>query len=44
MCNAYIREVARSPSADCELPGSVTDLLLEHQVVDPTNDEAQSLA
>src|SRR6202040_3959672 len=43
-CDAYISEGALSPSAERELLGRVTDLLLEHEGVDPTNEMARRLA
>jgi len=44
MCDAYIPEGALSPSAERELLGRITDLLLEHEGVDPTNERARALA
>ena len=42
--DAYIPEGALSPSAERELLATVTDLLLEHQGVDPRNERARPLA
>jgi phenylpyruvate tautomerase PptA (4-oxalocrotonate tautomerase family) len=44
MCDAYIPEGALSPSAERELLGKITDLLLEHEGVHPTNKRARALA
>ena len=44
MCDAYIPEGALSPSAERELLGRITDLLLEHEGVDPANEKARKLA
>jgi phenylpyruvate tautomerase PptA (4-oxalocrotonate tautomerase family) len=44
MCDAYIPEGALSASAERELLASITDLLLEHEGVDPTNERARALA
>src|SRR5215468_4670440 len=44
MCDAYIPERALSPSAEHELLGRITDLLLEHEGVDPANEKARKLA
>jgi phenylpyruvate tautomerase PptA (4-oxalocrotonate tautomerase family) len=43
-CDAYIPEGALSPSAERELLGKITDLLLEHEGVDPTNERARMIA
>jgi phenylpyruvate tautomerase PptA (4-oxalocrotonate tautomerase family) len=43
-CDAYISEGALSPSAERELLGKITDLLLEHEGVDPTNERARMTA
>ena len=43
-CDAYISEGALSPSAERELVGKITDLLLEHEGVDPTNERARLIA
>jgi phenylpyruvate tautomerase PptA (4-oxalocrotonate tautomerase family) len=43
-CDAYISEGALSPSAERELLGRITDLLLEHEGVDPTNEMGRRLA
>jgi phenylpyruvate tautomerase PptA (4-oxalocrotonate tautomerase family) len=44
MCDAYIPEGALSPGAERELLGKITDLLLEHEGVRPTNKRARALA
>jgi hypothetical protein len=44
MLDAYIPEGALSPSAERELVAKVTDLLLEHEGVDPSNERARPLA
>jgi phenylpyruvate tautomerase PptA (4-oxalocrotonate tautomerase family) len=44
MLDAYIPEGALSPSAERELVAKLTDLLLEHEGVDPTNEFARNLA
>ena len=44
MCDAFIPEGALSPDAERELLGRITDLLLEHEGVDPTNERARALA
>src|SRR5215471_9325764 len=44
MCDAYIPAGALSPSAERELLGRITDLLLEHEGVDPANEKARKLA
>jgi phenylpyruvate tautomerase PptA (4-oxalocrotonate tautomerase family) len=44
MCDAYIPEGALSPEAERELLGRITDLLLEHEGVHPTNERARALA
>jgi hypothetical protein len=44
MLDAYIPEGALSPSAECELLATITDLLLEHEGVDPSNERARPLA
>jgi phenylpyruvate tautomerase PptA (4-oxalocrotonate tautomerase family) len=43
-CDAYISEGALSPSAERELLGKITDLLLEHEGVEPTNERARMIA
>jgi phenylpyruvate tautomerase PptA (4-oxalocrotonate tautomerase family) len=43
-CDAYISEGALSPRAERELLGKITDLLLEHEGVDPSNEMGRSLA
>ena len=42
--DAYIPEGALSPEAEQRLLGQVTDLLLKHEGVDPTNETARSIA
>jgi phenylpyruvate tautomerase PptA (4-oxalocrotonate tautomerase family) len=44
MLDAYIPEGALSPSAEHELLAKITDLLLEHEGVDPSNERARPLA
>ena len=44
MLDAYIAEGALSPSAERELLTKITDLLLEHEGVDPRNERARPLA
>jgi phenylpyruvate tautomerase PptA (4-oxalocrotonate tautomerase family) len=44
ICDAYISEGALSPCAERELLTKITDLLLEHEGVDPTNKRARMLA
>ncbi len=44
MLDAYIPEGALSPSAESELLATITDLLLEHEGVDPSNERARPLA
>ena len=44
MCDAYIPEGALSPSAEHELLERITDSLLEHEGVDPSNERARALA
>jgi phenylpyruvate tautomerase PptA (4-oxalocrotonate tautomerase family) len=44
MLDAYIPEGALSPSAERELLAKITDLLLEHEGVDPSNERARPLA
>ena len=44
MCDAFIPKGALSPSAERQLLRRVTDALLEHEGVDPSNERAQSLA
>lgn len=44
MCDAYIPDGALSPSAERELLGKITDLLLEQEGVDPTNERARAIA
>jgi hypothetical protein len=43
-CDAYISEGALPPSAERELLGRITDLLLEHEGVDPTNEMSRERA
>jgi phenylpyruvate tautomerase PptA (4-oxalocrotonate tautomerase family) len=43
-CDAYISEGALSPSAERKLLGKITDLLLEHEGVDPSNERARMIA
>ena len=43
MLDAYIAEGALSPSAERELLARVTDLLLEHEGVDPSNERPDPL-
>jgi phenylpyruvate tautomerase PptA (4-oxalocrotonate tautomerase family) len=42
--DAYIPEGAVSPSTERELLAKITDLLLEHEGVDPTNERVRPLA
>jgi phenylpyruvate tautomerase PptA (4-oxalocrotonate tautomerase family) len=42
--DAYIPDGALSPNAERELLQKITDLLLEHERVDPTNEKARALA
>jgi hypothetical protein len=42
--DAYIPEGTLSPSTDRELLAKITDLLLEHEGVDPSNESARPLA
>ncbi len=44
ICDAYISEGALAPSAERQLLAKVTDLLLEHEGVDPTNETGRKLA
>ena len=44
MLDAYIPEGALSPSAESELLATITDLLLEHEGGDPSNERARPLA
>ena len=44
MLDAYIPQGALSASAERELLGKLTDLLLEHEGVQPTNERARALA
>jgi phenylpyruvate tautomerase PptA (4-oxalocrotonate tautomerase family) len=44
MCDAYIPKGALSATAERELLSKVTDLLLEHEGVHPTNKRARALA
>jgi phenylpyruvate tautomerase PptA (4-oxalocrotonate tautomerase family) len=44
MCDAYIPEGALSPSGERELLDRITNLLLEHEGVHPTNERARALA
>jgi phenylpyruvate tautomerase PptA (4-oxalocrotonate tautomerase family) len=43
-CDAYISEGALSPTAERELLGRITDMLLEHEGVDPTAEMGRRLA
>ena len=44
MLDAYIPEGALSPSAERDLLATITDLLLEHEGVNPSNERARPLA
>jgi len=44
MLDAYIPEGALSPSAERELLAKLTDLLIEHEGVDPRNEMARKMA
>ena len=44
ICDAYISEGALSPSAERQLLAKITDLFIEHEGVDPTNETARKLA
>ena len=44
LLHAYIPDGALSPSAERELVAKVTDVLLEHEGVDPANEKARRLA
>ena len=44
MCDAYIPEGALPPTAERELLSKVTDLLLLHEGVNPSNQRARALA
>ena len=44
MLDAYIPEGALSPGPEHELLATITDLLLEHEGVDPSNERARQLA
>ena len=44
ICDAYITEGALSASVERQLLAKVTDLLLEHEGVDPTNEVGRKLA
>jgi phenylpyruvate tautomerase PptA (4-oxalocrotonate tautomerase family) len=44
MCDAFIPEGALSPNAERRLLARITDLLLEHEGVHPTNERARALA
>jgi phenylpyruvate tautomerase PptA (4-oxalocrotonate tautomerase family) len=44
MLDAYIPEGALSPEAERKLLGTCTDLLIEHEGADPTNEKVRSLA
>ncbi len=44
MCDAYIPEGALPATAERELLSRVTDLLLEHEGADPSNQAARSIA
>jgi len=44
MLDAYIPEGALSPSAERDLLAKISDLLLEHEGVDPNNERARPLA
>jgi phenylpyruvate tautomerase PptA (4-oxalocrotonate tautomerase family) len=43
ICDAYISEGALSADAERDLLATVTDLMLEHEGVDPTNEQARLL-
>jgi phenylpyruvate tautomerase PptA (4-oxalocrotonate tautomerase family) len=43
-CDAYISEGALSPDAEGKLLSTITDLLLDHEGVDPTNEMGRKLA
>jgi len=44
MCNAHIPKGALPPTAERELLSKVTDLLLQHEGADPSNQAARALA
>ena len=44
MLDAYIPEGALTPAAERELLGKLTDLLLRHEGVDPSNEEGRRIA
>jgi phenylpyruvate tautomerase PptA (4-oxalocrotonate tautomerase family) len=44
MCDAYIPAGALSADAERQLLAKITDLLLEHEGVDPSNERARALA
>ena len=44
MCDVYIPRDALAPGAERELLSKITDLLLEHEGVDPRNERARALA
>ena len=44
ICDAYISEGALSPSAERELLGRITGLLLESEGADPASETARMLA
>lgn len=44
MCDAYIPAGALSPDAERALLARITDLLLEHEGVNPSNERARALA
>ncbi len=44
MCDAYIPDGALSPTAERDLLRRITDALLEHEGVNPTNERARALA
>ena len=44
MCDAYTPKGALSAAAERELLSKVTDLLLQHEGVDPSNQAARALA
>jgi phenylpyruvate tautomerase PptA (4-oxalocrotonate tautomerase family) len=44
MCDAYIPDGALTKEAERKLLSTITDLLLQHEGVDPTNEAARALA
>ena len=44
MCDAYIPKDALSAEAERKLLSRVTDLLLEHEGADPSNEQVRSIA